>query len=210
MRYFYDTEFIEDGKTIDLVSIGIVAEDGRELYLQSVEFDYHKASKWVKENVLAHLVTCPHTEHYRRHGIAGLYRADRSYHNRYGGQCTFEEPDKGLAGAHADCYWRTREQIKREILHFMDTEKYGTPELWAFYADYDHVAFCQLFGTMMDLPAGWPMYTRDIKQWADELDVSQLPEQEKDEHNALADARHNRVMWEHLEAVDAEMWKALR
>ncbi len=39
MRYWYDTEFIEDGKTIDLISIGIVAEDGRELYLQSVEFD---------------------------------------------------------------------------------------------------------------------------------------------------------------------------
>lgn len=32
MRYFFDTEFYEDGKTIDLVSIGIVAEDGRELY----------------------------------------------------------------------------------------------------------------------------------------------------------------------------------
>ena len=37
MRYFLDTEFIEDGKTIDLLSIGIVAEDGRELYLQNVE-----------------------------------------------------------------------------------------------------------------------------------------------------------------------------
>ena len=31
MRYFYDTEFIEDGTTIELVSIGVVAEDGREL-----------------------------------------------------------------------------------------------------------------------------------------------------------------------------------
>ena len=32
MRYFYDTEFLEDGETIDLISIGIVAEDGREYY----------------------------------------------------------------------------------------------------------------------------------------------------------------------------------
>ncbi|RZL78642.1 MAG: hypothetical protein EOP32_21370 [Rhodococcus sp. (in: high G+C Gram-positive bacteria)] len=30
MRYFYDCEFIEDGRTIDLVSIGVVAEDGRQ------------------------------------------------------------------------------------------------------------------------------------------------------------------------------------
>jgi hypothetical protein len=29
MKYYYDTEFIEDGRTIDLISIGIVAEDGR-------------------------------------------------------------------------------------------------------------------------------------------------------------------------------------
>ena len=28
MKFFYDTEFIEDGHTIDLVSIGIVREDG--------------------------------------------------------------------------------------------------------------------------------------------------------------------------------------
>ncbi|MBA3574969.1 MAG: 3'-5' exoribonuclease, partial [Pseudonocardiales bacterium] len=32
MRFFYDCEFIEDGLTIDLVSIGVVDEDGREFY----------------------------------------------------------------------------------------------------------------------------------------------------------------------------------
>lgn len=29
MKYWYDTELIEDGKTIDLISVGMVAEDGR-------------------------------------------------------------------------------------------------------------------------------------------------------------------------------------
>lgn len=204
-RYFLDTEFIEDGRTIDLISVGIVSSDGREYYAQSTEFDHRNASDWVRENVLAHLVTCPHTEHYRRHEIAGLYRADRSYHAKYGGQCVDEQHNR----IH-DCCWRTREQIKADILTFMNIEEYGTPELWGYYSAYDHVAFCQLFGTMMDLPAGWPMYTRDIKQWADELDVSQLPEQEGTEHNALDDARHNRVMWNHLETIEAKMWKALR
>src|SRR3954452_23658432 len=37
-RYFYDTEFIEDGTTIDLVSIGVVDETGREFYAVSTEF----------------------------------------------------------------------------------------------------------------------------------------------------------------------------
>ena len=52
MRYFYDTEFIEDGRTIELVSIGIVAEDGREYYAVSTDFDGSKANNWVRYNVL--------------------------------------------------------------------------------------------------------------------------------------------------------------
>ncbi|WP_047260682.1 polyadenylate-specific 3'-exoribonuclease AS [Corynebacterium uterequi] len=55
MRYFYDTEFIEDGSTIDLVSIGIVAEDGREYYAVSTDFDAAKAGPWVRDNVLGKL-----------------------------------------------------------------------------------------------------------------------------------------------------------
>ena len=52
MRYFYDTEFIENGRTIDLISIGVVAEDGREFYAVSNEFDASAAGPWVKRNVL--------------------------------------------------------------------------------------------------------------------------------------------------------------
>lgn len=55
MRFFYDTEFIEDGTTIDLVSIGIVGEDGREYYAVSTAFDESKANDWVRKNVLNQL-----------------------------------------------------------------------------------------------------------------------------------------------------------
>jgi hypothetical protein len=51
-RYFYDCEFIEDGRTIDLVSIGVVDENGREFYAISTEFDDSKAIPWVRRNVL--------------------------------------------------------------------------------------------------------------------------------------------------------------
>ena len=51
-RYFYDCEFIEDGVTIDLVSIGAVDENGREFYAVSTEFDGSKAIPWVRHNVL--------------------------------------------------------------------------------------------------------------------------------------------------------------
>ncbi|AOX05332.1 hypothetical protein BJP05_03475 [Corynebacterium sp. NML98-0116] len=60
MRYFYDTEFIEDGSTIELVSIGIVAEDGREYYAVSNEFDATRANQWVRDNVLDKLPGAGH------------------------------------------------------------------------------------------------------------------------------------------------------
>jgi hypothetical protein len=55
VRFFYDTEFIEDGLTIDLVSIGVVDEKGREFYAVSTDFDSGKAGLWVRENVLPKL-----------------------------------------------------------------------------------------------------------------------------------------------------------
>ena len=55
MRFFYDCEFIEDGTTIDLVSIGVVGEDGREFYAVSTEFDPSRAGAWVRANVLPKL-----------------------------------------------------------------------------------------------------------------------------------------------------------
>lgn len=152
-RYFIDTEFIENGSTIDLISIGIVAEDGREYYAESNEFDWGKASQWVRENVFPHL------------------------------NAKFITP---------------KYAIQQDILAFMDIEKYGKPELWGYYSAYDHVAFCQLFGTMMDLPKGFPMLTYDLKQWCDALGNPRLPKQEAGEHHALADARWNRLIWQFL------------
>ena len=55
MRFFYDCEFIEDGTTIDLVSIGVVGEDGREFYAVSTEFDGSRAGAWVRAHVLPKL-----------------------------------------------------------------------------------------------------------------------------------------------------------
>lgn len=55
MKFFYDCEFIEDGTTIDLVSIGVVAENGQQFYAVSSEFDPRPANPWVRKNVLDRL-----------------------------------------------------------------------------------------------------------------------------------------------------------
>lgn len=151
MKFWFDTEFIEDGKTIDLMSIGIVAEDGRELYLELAECDLSKASDWVKENVIPHLNQEPVSRDYAREAI-------RDFMGEY-------------------------------------------PEIWAYYADYDWVALCQLFGTMMELPTGWPMYCRDLQQFADAYGNPKLPEQSSTEHNALNDARWTKAAFEFVSSL---------
>ena len=51
MKYWMDTEFIERPYTLDLISIGLVAEDGREFYAESSEVDWTKANRWTVQNV---------------------------------------------------------------------------------------------------------------------------------------------------------------
>lgn len=141
MKIFFDTEFIENGKTIDLISIGMVREDGGTYYAQNQDSDLSRASEWVKENVIPHL------------GIR----------------------------------WTSRAAISQEIRGFVGNK----PEFWAYYADYDWVALCQLYGTMMNLPKGWPMFCMDIKQLCVSCGNPKLPEQKGREHHALADASWN-------------------
>ena len=59
MKYFLDTEFIENGRNnaIILLSLAIVREDGREMYVESPYARDHEymANEWVRENVLPHM-----------------------------------------------------------------------------------------------------------------------------------------------------------
>lgn len=97
-----------------------------------------------------------------------------------------------------------RKDIKQKVLAYVGARSGGkSPEFWGYYADYDWVVFCQLFGTMIDLPKGWPMYCRDIKQLCDEKGNPRLPEQQSAEHNALNDAKWNRQAYEFLTAEGA-------
>jgi hypothetical protein len=141
-RYFFDTEFIEDGYTIDLISIGIVCEDGREFYMESSQVPWHRANDWVNENVRPHL---------RNDGV----------------------PTAAIANG---------------VVQFVE-DGGERPEFWAYYADYDWVVLCQLYGRMLGM---------DIKQMAVMLGDPPLPKQESQEHHALADARWNADVWHWL------------
>jgi hypothetical protein len=91
---------------------------------------------------------------------------------------------------------KLRSEIAKEVVEFAGIK----PEFWAYFADYDWVVLCQLFGTMMDLPKGWPMYCRDVKQLCDSVGNPALPAQMDQEHHALADAMWTKLAWETLKA----------
>lgn len=84
------------------------------------------------------------------------------------------------------------EDIRDNVDRFVVGKK---PRFFAWYADYDWVVFCSLYGRMADLPDRYRRYCIDIKQMADGLGNPELPEQPEGEHNALADARHNLVRY---------------
>lgn len=61
MRYFIDAEFHESGygRPIELISLGVVCDDGREFYAVASDGWYRTTvSDWLKENVLPHLDAC--------------------------------------------------------------------------------------------------------------------------------------------------------
>jgi hypothetical protein len=157
MKYFIDTEFAETGglpsPTIDLISIGIVAEDGREYYAESSEFSVGNCNQWVSENVLPLLG--PMDER------------------------------------------KARNTIRDEITAFVGGDILA--EFWAYYADYDWVVFCWLWGGMTDLPNGFPMICMDLQQaWIREGRPEIKPPDPIGEHNALVDARWNEQLFRAL------------
>lgn len=199
MNYFIDTEFREGmigrpfllggkfgdfllGKkkpTIDLISLAIVAEDGRELYLISKDFDVKEAWKneWLRDNVLKKvfydLVELDHQK--EEESFSSL---DVSIYECDTGNFVFNKENlKHLLYVHG----KSNREISKYIYHFINPEELTpnlsksiglkndkNPVFHAYYADYDWVVFCWLFGRMIDLPSNFPMYCVDLKQIMDE------------------------------------------
>lgn len=132
-------------------------------------------------------------------------------------------PSKHFNGsnAHEARLWKSNKQIADEIIQFI-SYSFEIPEFYAYYADYDWVLFCSLFGRMPDLPNGFPMYCIDLKQTLDEKQITYsqkfnnktylTPHQgdiklsdgypsQNDEHNSLSDAKWNYKLYKFLQTI---------
>lgn len=186
-KYYIDTEFIESfhkplfGKKrhfIDLISIGIKAEDGREYYAISSEYNYKDADKWVQENVILPAYTS--VVHGDRRNVYDASNFNKSF---------------GISN----------NQIAADIIHFIGGEPQNTngahsyPEFYGYYADYDWVLFCSLFGRMIDLPSGYPMYCKDLMQILEEKANSKA---RVDIIKHLSKEDKEDLLWNHMNGVE--------
>lgn len=189
MKYFYDTEFLEDGSTIELISIGIIAEDGREYY--AINSEITRGRWWISRFF-------GHDLNYRIRKNPWLMKnVIRSLPQPHGDRIN-HLPDSWLFDYH-------HKRVKNSAAIAQDVRDFllagdGKPELWAYYSAYDHVVLAQLFGPMIDLPEGIPMWTNDIMQLHQTTRGADdhLPEQTAGLHNALDDARHVQVMHNYI------------
>jgi len=180
-KFMYDTEFHEDGKTIDFISIGMVNMDtGDEYYAVSNEFDTRRVAqnKWLMDNVMKSI---PHTEFVVADFDGMPFVRDIFVNSK-------DAKSKSVIG------WDIWDFVR-------STNVEGEVELWAWYSAYDHVCLAQLFGKMIELPKGMPMWTADIKQLHKQAGYPQMPKQPEGLHNALEDAKFNIERYKFLDGL---------
>lgn len=176
MKYFYDTEFIENGSTIELISIGIVNGHGERYYAVNSDMpvDRIKSDDWLMENVWPSL---PLRGYRRSNGYVGSASA-----GILDTQDSLVKPK-----------WVIANEVRDFLLEWPDIE------LWADYAAYDHVALCQLWGRMINLPKNIPMFTHDFQQLIKGKAFDE-PQRVGNNHNALDDALHLKACYEEFES----------
>lgn len=190
-RFFYDTEFLEDGRTIELISIGIVSDTGAEYYAVNADIDtgweetgstFRRicGHQWLMANVVPHLPLV-----------------------RPAGEETFT---LDTSDPLVKPKWVIRNEVREFLLTGHHPLTHPDVELWAYYGAYDHVALMQLWGRMVNKPPGIPMWTHDIMQEAQRLGLDDTigdTPQSGTTHNALDDARWCRDMWRALRDSEA-------
>jgi hypothetical protein len=200
----YDLEFLDDGKTIDLVSLGMKSGDGRRLYVINREMPQQRIVEhdWMRKNVWPHLPLKDLPETRGDHGQYPVKKCrcasavkDKKYEWSclcMNGKLDMDHPDVRPMG-----------QIRRLVSDFiMESHPTGFTgeardrndvKMWAWYGAYDHVRLAQCWGPMVDLPPHVPMLTHDLKSEHMRLGSPELPKQKGKEHNALADAEGNHL-----------------
>jgi hypothetical protein len=174
MRVFCGCNFVERGRElpIQLVSIGMVREDGHEMYLINEEcLSNVVRHPWLSVNVVPELPIAFDDPY--------IFQWNKD-HEDYANVMAMDAIPLAI---HDFLTSRTFSISSGEGLDADPTE------LWAWYGAYGHVAMCQSFGSLAELPPGVPTFTHELQQLAEEHPQVVLPPQPIRRHNAMHDAR---------------------
>lgn len=196
-RVFHDWEFLERGPRYPIIpiSVGMVRDDGAELYLINGEFPIEafliqsRQEEWLRHNVVPYL---PVTIHSATTGVDWI-------------EWNEDHPDY-----EASVF--SRDIMRQKIHTFLvgDEMPYHDSELWGWYPAYDHVCLAQMFDTMSDMPDRIPKQTNDIRQFHNHLGSPGLPPNRGPAHHALADARWTAQAFYALDDIQKMMTRTTR
>jgi len=87
-----------------------------------------------------------------------------------------------------------KEQVSKEAFTKarIDSAENNPIKLYGYYSAYDHVALCWLFGKMIDLPNGFPMYTIDLQQELDRIQYNRKTLKEYIDNSPGALTKHEK------------------
>lgn len=205
MKVFIDSEFIDTGSKIELISIALVKETGEKYYAINKNCNFRKADQWIKDNVISKLP-------YRDDNFLFFTRRKQEkikWKNKkqiIDDICLFLNIEKeisyvirnNLLFKYIDYFLLKYfpKLISKKINYkYIGKEKI---EFWGDYCEYDYVVFCQLFGKMIDLPKGLPMHFYDLRDLSNYLDIEIPIQDEINRHDALEDALWIKRMYEYL------------
>lgn len=185
MNLYFDCEFTGLRKDTTLISIGIVAENGKKFYAEFTDYDKNQCDGWIEDNVLRNLKNRYNNENY----------------------LSFKPEITELSGK--------EDFILNHLkiwLDYLDEENF---QFVSDVCHYDFVLLIDLFGSAWDLPKNITPSCHDINQdiaeyyGISEKDAFDRSREEilqelcgetikGDKHNALYDAEVIKVIYEKI------------
>lgn len=187
MKIFFDTEFTGLHKDTTLISIGMVAENGKKFYAESTDYSSVQCNDWIQDNVLSHTI------------LQGN-----------------EEMAKELGeDANTTVVIGCSENIRHVLSEWLSQFEYV--EFVSDVCHYDFVLLIDIFGTAFDLPEQVCPACYDINQditWHYGISATEAFDKSREDivmelcenpvegmkHNALYDAEVIKVIHEEMSA----------
>lgn len=180
MEIFFDTEFTGLHKNTTLISIGLIAENGKTFYAELTDYDKSQVDDWLNDNVIKNL--------------------NRSSDESLSRNMNFTN---SIDGKHNDIVVNgDKKYVKAKLEEWL--LQFDEVEIWSDCLAYDWVLFNDIFGHAFNIPKNVYYIPFDIctlfkiKGIDPDISREKFADIEGDKHNALYDAKVIKACYEKL------------